>query len=158
MSFVMGQEDPAQNSYAPDETGVKALAKDLRGDGAFLKTLKPTLDECKKIVVSEEDAVLLFAYAEKLYGELPAEGLSASPENTAVIVESAAVAQLKSGEADHFPGGYIRTATKYQDGITIWQFSYVVPGETSGMRYDGLMQVGGRWVMIPKMWRAFPAP
>lgn len=56
---------------------------------------------------------------------------------------------------DALPGGYTQQAAHLKPGLKVYGFEYVVPGEQHGMSYDGLVKLNGKWVMIPKMWRAF---
>lgn len=55
--------------------------------------------------------------------------------------------------AREFPGGYAQVAADLQRGLPIARFRYVEPGKTSGMAFDGLVHVNGRWVLIPSPWR-----
>jgi hypothetical protein len=80
-----------------------------------------------------------------LFADLPASGLTAKDGQTAEQV-------IPTGE---LPGGYQQQAAHFSDKILVYGFQYVAPGESAGMAYDGLMLVEGKWVMIPKMWRAF---
>ncbi len=43
----------------------------------------------------------------------------------------------------------------FNPAIRFHRFKYVEPGETPRMSYDGLCEVDGKWVFIPKAWRAF---
>ena len=52
-----------------------------------------------------------------------------------------------------FPGGYRTVASKFNDGITVYRFKFVKPGETLGMAYDGLVYVNGHWRIFPKPWQ-----
>jgi hypothetical protein len=126
-------------------TEVQKIAKSLRGDGALLLKLKPTAAQIAAIAATMEDAALLADYTEKLFASLPAGGLTAKDGQTAELVV---------GPAD-LPGGYQQQAAHFSKDVAIYGFKYVAPGETIGMAYDGLVLVDGKWVMIPKMWRAF---
>jgi len=39
-------------------------------------------------------------------------------------------------------------------GIPIVRFKFVEKGETSGLAFDGLVYVDGRWTLLPKPWRS----
>lgn len=141
------------NGYSADEAGVRALAGDLKGNPALLGELAPTLSDCKAIVTDDADATKLFEYTAALFKAVSEKGLDADADQTEVQVASATVAALKAGQAGEMPGGYAKIAPKLRDGLTFWLFRYAKPGETSGMRYDGLVHVNGRWVFVPKPWR-----
>jgi hypothetical protein len=55
--------------------------------------------------------------------------------------------------AREFPGGYAQIVADLHRGLPIVRFRYVEPGKTSGMAFDGLVHVNGRWVFIPAPWR-----
>jgi hypothetical protein len=35
----------------------------------------------------------------------------------------------------------------------VYRWKFTKPGETLGMAFDGLYQINGRWVLMPKPWR-----
>jgi hypothetical protein len=52
-----------------------------------------------------------------------------------------------------FPNGY-RSIAHLLDRHQIWlAWKYVVPGASSGMSYDGLVWLDGRFAWFPKPWR-----
>ena len=124
---------------------VKKLADSLRGNKEALMKLKPTAAQIAQIAATDEDAKALAAYAEQLFASIPAAGIDGKPGQTETLVTS----------GDSLPGGYAQQAAHFKKGVAIYGFKYVVPRETSGMAFDGLVKVGETWVMIPKAWRAF---
>jgi len=55
--------------------------------------------------------------------------------------------------SQQFPGGY-RKIADHLDPNLIWvAFKFVEPGRTSGMAYDGLVWLDGRFAWFPKPWR-----
>ena len=124
---------------------VKKLADSLRGNKEALMKLKPTAAQIAQIAATDEDAKALAGYAGQLFASIPATGIDGKPGQTETLVTS----------GDSLPGGYAQQAAHFKKGVAIYGFKYVVPGETSGMAFDGLVKVGETWVMIPKAWRAF---
>ena len=53
-----------------------------------------------------------------------------------------------------FPGGYKEVTRYFAIDVPIVRFKFVRPGETLGMAYDGMVFVDGRWMWMPKPWRA----
>jgi hypothetical protein len=51
-----------------------------------------------------------------------------------------------------FPGGYERVISQMKLDIPIVAFKFVQPGSSSGLAFDGLVYVTGRWVIMPKPW------
>ena len=78
------------------------------------------------------------------------------PGNTKLLVTVAMTDDLidRKPVAGWFPGGY-REVTRYlRRGFPIVRFKLVKPGNTLGLAFDGLVRVNGRWVFMPKPWRA----
>lgn len=131
--------------FAGPEDDVKKLADSLRGNKEALMKLKPTAAQIAQIAATEEDAKALATYAEQVFAGIPATGINGKPGQTGTLVTS----------GNSLPGGYTQQAAHFKKDVAIYGFKYVVPGETSGMAFDGLVKVGETWVMIPKAWRAF---
>jgi hypothetical protein len=55
-----------------------------------------------------------------------------------------------------FPGGYKDVLQYFKIDVPIVRFKFVKPGETLGYAFDGLIYLNGRWVIMPKPWRAIP--
>jgi len=58
-----------------------------------------------------------------------------------------------TGNAAEFPGGYKDVAANLKDGLTIYRFKFVAPGEDLGMAFDGLVYVNDHWTIFPKPWK-----
>ena len=76
---------------------------------------------------------------------------------TDIILFKATTDELKSQArpAENFPGGYAKIAQHLKNGVTVFSFKFVEPGELFGYFVDGLTYLNGRWVLFPKPWRAF---
>lgn len=70
------------------------------------------------------------------------------------MVKSADVRLWNEAAGKVLPGGWKKMQGNIKDGFTIFRFKFVKPGEGSGMVYDGLVQVNGKWRIFPKAWRA----
>jgi len=55
------------------------------------------------------------------------------------------------------PFGYRRIAGQLRPGSVWIAFKLVVPGQTTGMAYDGLVWLGDHWAFFPKPWRVLDA-
>lgn len=79
-----------------------------------------------------------------------------NPGQTEVKVTIATSDELLAGDAvlKAFPGGYKRVTSKIKAGVPIAVFRFVEPGQSAGLRFDGLVFVNNRWVLMPKPWRA----
>jgi major membrane immunogen (membrane-anchored lipoprotein) len=75
---------------------------------------------------------------------------------TELVLYQATTEEIKNltGEGADFPGGYADVIDKIKPNQTIYRFKFVIPGETVGMSFDGLVYVNGHWVLFPKPWKA----
>ena len=131
------------------------MASDLNHNGDLLQMLLPTKEECALIGADAADAESIEAYVQTLREQLPEEGIGGSPSQTEVLVGSGTTDAMKAGTEMEMAGGYSQEAGHFRDGLTFWKVSYVEPGKESGMRFDPFIHVNGRWVVVPKVWRAF---
>lgn len=77
------------------------------------------------------------------------------PKQTELLLWSATTQDFREdrGDARKFPQGYRKIAGKLQPGLTFYRFVYVIPGETYGSAYDGLVFVRGHWIWMSKPYR-----
>jgi hypothetical protein len=139
----VGASDDAGGGAAAE---VRAIAESLRDDAAkTLIKLRPSAKDIAAITANTAAAKALQAYSDEVFQHLDEIGRVAKPGQTEINVFT----------GDDLPGGYAEQAGSFKPGINIYGFEYLEPGKTAGMSYDGVVNVGGRWIMIPKMWRAF---
>lgn len=134
---------PSAETQPQDE--VRKLAGQLSKDTSILAGMRPSIVEIQLIAADSESAQKLQRHVETVYGKLGGIGSLAKPGQTEILVS----------QGEGLPGGYQTHTKHFRPGLAIYGFEYVVPGETAGMAYDGLIKVNGRWVFIPKAWRAF---
>lgn len=128
------------------EQEVKDIAEALLVKGPReLEKLRPDEDQIYALTANDDDGEKLEDYVDEIYGSLGSVERIAKPGQTEIHVFS----------GDALPGGYTQQAAHLKPGLKVYGFEYVVPGEQHGMSYDGLVKLNGKWVMIPKMWRAF---
>lgn len=149
-----GATGPLDYPEGPD--GGKKLVEDLmKADDkkAFIMKLEPKIADIEALF--EPGSVkAIEAHVAEMYGKLGDVGMK--PDQTEVIFFSATAEdfQKEAEPAKKFPGGYKRAAAKFKPGVTWYGWKYVKPGESLGMAFDGLAHVNGRWVWIPKPFRA----
>ena len=107
-----------------------------------------------RAVNDEAFAAQLEAHNRRLWES--GRALGPKPGQTNLIVVFATTDQLIDGgpALAAFPGGYKDVLTHMKRGVPIVRFKFVKPGESLGMAFDGLVHVNGRWVLMPKPWRA----
>lgn len=89
-----------------------------------------------------------------MYNELWATNpvIQRKSHQTALIARACPAAAFESGNPmmSFFPGGYAGLA-EYLQPSRIWvAWKFVAAGETIGMAYEGLVQLGDRWVWFPR--------
>jgi len=144
-----------------DAPGSKANAQQFLG-----QFLDPTADlAALTAAMAPTPADIAAVYGAPLSGRLgemyakmftPGVRIGPKPDQNAVIVVRATTGSLKQGDAvlREFPGGYKKVLPYIIGDYPIVRFKFVVQGETLGLAFDGLIHVNGRWVLMPKPWRA----
>ncbi len=145
------------SSYPGTEAGARELLSEFLKSGAdhaaLSKPLRPTTADYQAVFDAD------FARsAETTYTSAWDSGqmiIAPKPGQTELKLESATSEDLKSwnDKALAFPGGYKDVAAKFKDGLTIYRFKFVKPGEDLGMAFDGLIYVNRQWRIFPKPWR-----
>ncbi len=141
----VGSDAPAEAAAGDEEAEVKAIAKAVRGNKEELLKLKPTRAQLADIAVSADATKKLETYVKGLFADLPEEGLEADDDETKIVVFS----------GDDLPGGYQEHAENLNKEVKVYGFKYLNPGKDAGTSFDGLIKVRGKWIMVPKLWRAF---
>ena len=165
-----GNSADGGKSSATDESGVlakfpgttagaKALLEALLQPGADVKGMSAALRPTK----ADYEAVFqpdLAAKVEKLHAPFWEKGellISGKPGQTQVLLDAIPTTEIREWSkavSDVLPGGYERIKDDFRDGLTLYRFKFVAPGETLGMAYDGLVFVNNHWRIFPKPWRA----
>ena len=86
----------------------------------------------------------------------PGISFKPKPEHSDIYMFYSNTSNLRGGTQDlnEFPGGYKKVIQYMKPGIPIVRFKFVKKGETSGLAFDGLVYVDGRWTLLPKPWRS----
>jgi hypothetical protein len=78
-----------------------------------------------------------------------------APNQTDILcyVAPAGMLTTENELSQQFPLGY-RQIAQWLEPSTVWvAWKYVVPGETTGLSFNGLVWLNGRWVWFPKPYR-----
>lgn len=145
-------------SYPGTADGAKALLQAFLAPDADYKALSDALrptDADYEAAFTPEAAAKAKAGYEKPWDDGLMVLKPGDPERTEILIWAATAEELqtKTGDAREFPGGYAQAAPHLKPGTTWYRVKFVKPGERSGMAFDGLVHVNGRWVVFPKPWR-----
>ena len=152
----------AASAAASQPAGNQAGAKELLT--AFLKPdadrkaltagLRPDKADYEAVFAGDLAAKVMAAHA-----PMWDAGAAIGPNEgqTELLLDGVTSADIKGwtpNAADVLPGGYEKIKDGFKDGLIVYRFKFVKPGETTGMAFDGLIHVNGKWRLFPKPWRA----
>lgn len=154
-------ESSTSSAQPAGEEGAKAILN------AILSSPDKAAELSKQLQPTTADYATVFSdaafakKAEATYGGAWDSGaivVKPKPGQTELKLFSATSDDLKAwnDKARPFPGGYKRVANQFNNGITIYCFKFLKPGEQYGMAYNGLIHVNGHWRLFPKPWRIAP--
>lgn len=147
---------PPARAEQPTSTGRGLLEKffDPNADRAALTAaLKPTESDIRTVYADPLASALILQY-ESMFQ--PGITIGPKPEHTDIYSIETTTLNLKTRASvqKEFPGGYAKVIPFIHGNNVIIRFKFVKAGETSGLAFDGLIFVNGRWVLMPKPWRA----
>jgi hypothetical protein len=124
---------------------------------AMTLALRPRDEDWSAVFVSGAAEQARHGYA-ALWSSSPV--IEPAADQTSMRVSVALAEELTGGtlRSRDFPGGYAGVARAFVPGRVWIGWKFVVPGETLGLAYDGLVHLGGRFVWFPKPWRVITAP
>ena len=120
---------------------------------ALTAALKPTEADIRAVYAEPLATALVKTYNGMFK---PGVSIGPKPEHKELFSVVTSTGKLKSRNSalESFPGGYKKVLPYFRGDYPIVRFKFVKPGETSGFAFDGLLFVNGRWVLMPKPWRA----
>ncbi len=144
-----------------DAESIKAQARrllmqfyDRNADLAALTlSLKPTAQDIHAVYRAPLASKLVAQY-EAIFNDKAR--IAPKPHHDDLLIYAGRTSELRAGGPllHEFPGGY-REVVEYITGdVPIVRFKFITSGETLGLAFDGLIHVNGRWVLMPKPWRA----
>jgi hypothetical protein len=146
---------PAAATYPGTPEGARMVGAEFTKPGAdpsaIVLSLRPTDDDC--IAVFDDETVISALIHYDGYWESP-DVLGPAPGQTEIRVFAATSEELAAGTGDarEFPGGYALIAPHLDPGLTIYLLVFSRPGESFGVRIDGLTHVNGKWRIFPAPW------
>ncbi len=143
------------NDLGTPNQGKKMLEDFFASDQSladFFKSLEPQ-PNIIGAVYKEPLATNLAVMYKGMFANL--DGLELDPKYDLVLLKFSTTNQLAFNESElnKFPGGYEKVKDYFIYDYPIATFEFVENGKTSGLRFDGLIFVAGRWVLMPKPWR-----
>lgn len=160
-STTGGRSDAAKQasptSFPPTDAGARALLRQFFVAGADLAALTATLRPNSKdyrAVYKEPFASALEKTHSAMWKGRPAIRPKAGQSELLMFFASTTDLIARKKALEIFPGGYKQVVPHMKPNIPIVRFKFVKPGERLGMAFDGLVYVNGRWLLMPKPYRA----
>ena len=161
LDLVAASAKPAAPAAPVAAPGSRAEVEQLLR--AFLEPGADHRGLTQAILPSEAEVIAV--YAEPLgsamwasYQEQMGPGVSFAPKQgqTDLLIVYATTRELfdRKPVLEEFPGGYKDVLQYFKIDVPIVRFKFVQPGKTLGLAFDGLIYLNGRWVIMPKPWRA----
>ncbi len=144
-------------SFPPTDGGARALLQQFFVSGADLAALTATLRPAPndyRVVYKEPFASALEKTHSAMWKGRPA--IRPKEGQTELLMFYASTTDLiaRKKALEVFPGGYKQVVPHMKPNIPIVRFKFVKPGERLGLAFDGLVYVNGRWLLMPKPYRA----
>lgn len=119
-------------------------------------SLRPTDKDIKIVFQDTSSQRKVRAYISKVYDKEKFKILCRK-EHTVLKVSSARVRDFLRNRpiALTFPSDFMEVVPLVYDDLTFHRFKFVAEGNEVGAAYDGLVKIRDRWVLFPKVWRAF---
>jgi len=142
-------------TYPGTPEGARMVAAEFTTPGAdppaLLLSLRPTDKDCIAVFDDATLAAALIHYDG--YWESP-DVLGPAPDQTEVRVLAATTEELATGTGNtrEFPGGWASIAPHLRPGLTIYVMVFSRPGQSFGVRIDGLTHINGQWRIFPSPW------
>ena len=149
-----------ENTYPGNKAGAAKLLKQFLNRDADVRVLTLSLKPSKQDyeAIYKQPLAGLLQEAHKPMWENKNNAIRPREGQTEILLGMTTTDALiaKGWELGEFPGGYKDVVAHMKPGVAIARFKFLEPGGTLGMAFDGLIHVNGRWVFIPKPWRALP--
>ena len=119
---------------------------------AMTRALQPRPEDYARVFTPEMADIARVGYGTLWQGS---PQLIGKPGQIHVLVSQVVAAEfaVKTPGTQAFPGGYMEIAKYLQPDRPWFAWKFVVPGERSGMAYDGLVHLDDRFIWLPKPWK-----
>jgi hypothetical protein len=150
-------QSAASSTYPSTDEGAKALMEALGtgNDPTLVQHLEPTTEDYQAVFEGDVAAKAERYYKAKLWNGSEVK-VAAKPGQTDLKVFKATTEEIRAWSPDveaNFPGGYRQIGSYLKPGLTVYRWKYTEPGDDLGLAFEGLVNVNGHWVWVPKVWQ-----
>ncbi len=130
---------------------LEAIGKDKTG--RIVKQLIPTETDYQKVFADSAIEIALAGYRNLWKSSRSIKRPSSDQTEILCHLAPAGMLQTDNVLSAPFPGGY-RAIAQHLNPHRIWaSWQYRIPGQPSGLSFNGLVWLGDRWVWFPKPYR-----
>lgn len=155
---LSGYGDLATSKFPGTKDGARALLTEFMKPGANTKKLtaelQPTKEDYRAFYTEDATADRAEKFFEPLWTGGSAD-VAPKEGQTELKLYSATPDEMRnySPDTSEMPASLLALADDIKPNVTVYTFKFVKPGETSGMAFEGLVHVNGKWRLFPKPWR-----
>lgn len=122
---------------------------------ALTMRLKPTSQDYAALFAAPEMAQRAEEEFNELWEDASLMPVRPLPGQTELELWAATREELLQGKGQsaRFPMEYKEAAAVLKPGLRLYAWRFVKPGDKPGPLFDGLYQVNGRWIAMPRPWR-----
>lgn len=148
--------DVNQQEPIPFEKVVENLQKDQ--DHAYLKTLRPNLEEVKQIFKEDGSAQHAFEFSERKWNGInvfPHDGMKPNQPNSKFEYISLTKEELSRGETNGLPDIYTLLADHLKDGTKVYIFQIINEDGSLYLTRDAFFKLSDKWIFLPNTYQYF---
>ncbi|MBK6833927.1 MAG: hypothetical protein IPG89_06490 [Bacteroidetes bacterium] len=146
----------ASSIFAQDATKQFSTTKSKKEMLTLISKSMPTLEDCKAIYKTNEDAEFYFKFSEDMKTKLSEEIAKTEDEKFVDIsFETFTTEDIAAGKGN-YAGGMTKLNGKLKPAITFYKVELLrEKGAEYGMSYKYWVYINSKWVFLPKPYSAF---
>ena len=159
LSFIllfMSCDGQKNNDISEFEVIVNKLRQDE--NHIFLKTLKPSPDDCKLIFLEGKSVAKAIVFSESKWvniDNVSSKSMKPLTEDADLKILSVTKHDLENGATKGFPKDYLILKDHLKDGITMYALQYLNPDDSEQKHRAAFFKVQDHWIIIPQTFQAF---
>ena len=149
----LGQQN---NDFTEFETIVNQLKQDE--NHVFLRTLKPSMEDCKLIFLEGESVEKAIIFSDSKWvniDKVSSNSMKPLTDDAKINILSVTKNELQSAENKGFPEEYTILKDHIKDGIMMYALQYLNPDGTEQKHRAAFFKVLDHWIIIPQTFKAF---
>ncbi len=124
----------------------------------FLSTLKPSEEDLGQVFQEGEAAEKVISFSNFKWADIsliPEDGMKPITDDAELKIMSATKSELKEGITNGIPREYMDIADRLKDGTKVYVMAYLNEDGSEQKMRSAFFKVSGRWILIPRVYKAF---